>query len=49
VWDGANTHFWDIYEGNPVQKNGRISLSDKPGLGYTLKESAVQKILLERS
>jgi len=49
VWDGANTHFWDIYEGNPVQKNGRISLSNKPGLGYTLKESAVQKILLERN
>ena len=49
VWDGANTHFWDIYEGNPVQKNGHISLSTEPGLGYKLKESAVAKILLERS
>ena len=49
VWDGANTHFWDIYEGNPVQKNGNISLSTEPGLGYKLKESAVAKILLERS
>lgn len=49
VWDGANTHFWDIYEGNPVQKGGHISLSTEPGLGYKLKESAVEKILLERS
>lgn len=46
VWDGPNTHFWDIYDGNPVAKNGRLSLSAQPGIGYSLKESALQKILL---
>jgi L-alanine-DL-glutamate epimerase-like enolase superfamily enzyme len=48
VWDGGNTHFWDLYDGNPVVKNGRISMSDKPGLGYTLKHDVVEKLRLKR-
>jgi L-alanine-DL-glutamate epimerase-like enolase superfamily enzyme len=45
VADGGNTHFWEIFDGNPVvNQHGKISLSTKPGLGYTLKEDVVQKL-----
>ena len=45
-WDGGNTHFWNIFDGNPVHKNGKISMSNEPGLGYVLKEDVVQKLLI---
>ena len=48
VWDGGNTHFWDLYDGNPVVKNGKISMSDKPGIGYTLKHDVVEKLRVKR-
>ena len=48
VWDGGNTHFWDLYDGNPVVKNGKISMSDKPGIGYTLKHDVVDKLRVKR-
>lgn len=46
-WDGGNTHFWNIFDGNPVHKNGKISMSNEPGLGYVLKEDVVQKLLIK--
>lgn len=46
-WDGGNTHFWNIFDGNPVHKNGKISMSNAPGLGYVLKEDVVQKLLIK--
>jgi L-rhamnonate dehydratase len=46
ISQGGYSHFWEIFDGNPVvNQRGKISLSTKPGLGYTLKEDVVQKVL----
>jgi L-alanine-DL-glutamate epimerase-like enolase superfamily enzyme len=44
--EGGYSHFWVLFEGNPVAKNGQLSLSDAPGLGYTLKPEMLKRLAL---
>jgi L-alanine-DL-glutamate epimerase-like enolase superfamily enzyme len=36
-----------LFEGNSIAKNGKISISDKPGLGYTLDKSVLATLALK--
>ena len=45
--EGGYSHFWVLFDGNPVAKNGRLSISDAPGLGYTLNRDVLKKLALK--
>ena len=38
-----SSHYFDVFTGFPRQKNGFVSLSDKPGLGLELNEKEIKK------
>lgn len=37
-----NSMFWNLFSGNPVQQNGRLSLGRTPGLGYSVNEDVAE-------
>jgi L-alanine-DL-glutamate epimerase-like enolase superfamily enzyme len=39
----GNEMFWKIFIGEPVAKDGYVELPDKPGLGLTLNQDAVER------
>jgi L-rhamnonate dehydratase len=43
----SNTLFWHIFDGNPVAKNGSLSLDARPGLGYSLRQDVLERLTLE--
>ncbi|CAB4612201.1 MAG: L-rhamnonate dehydratase [Actinobacteria bacterium] len=47
VSEGGYSHFWNLFEGNPIAKDGKIAISDKPGLGYTLDKSVLATLALK--
>jgi L-alanine-DL-glutamate epimerase-like enolase superfamily enzyme len=47
VSEGGYSHFWNLFEGNPIAKDGKIAISDKPGLGYTLDKNMLATLTLK--
>ena len=47
VSEGGYSHFWNLFEGNPIAKDGKIAISDKPGLGYTLDRNMLATLTLK--
>ena len=47
ISEGGYSHFWNLFEGNPIAKNGKIAISDKPGLGYTLDQKMLATLALK--
>jgi L-alanine-DL-glutamate epimerase-like enolase superfamily enzyme len=47
VSEGGYSHFWNLFEGNPIAKDGKIAISDKPGLGYTLDKKMLATLTLK--
>jgi L-alanine-DL-glutamate epimerase-like enolase superfamily enzyme len=41
----GNTIFYEIFDGNPPVEDGRVRLEPRPGLGYTLKEDQVERMV----
>ena len=46
-WDGGNTHFWQLFGGNPIAKNGKIAIGDAPGLGHTFNQEVFESLILK--
>ena len=47
VSEGGYSHFWNLFEGNLIAKDGKIAISDKPGLGYTLDKNMLATLTLK--
>jgi L-alanine-DL-glutamate epimerase-like enolase superfamily enzyme len=47
ISEGGYSHFWNLFEGNPIAKDGKISIGDKPGLGYTLDKNMLATLTLK--
>ena len=47
VSEGGYSHFWNLFEGHPIAKDGKIAISDKPGLGYTLDHNMLATLSLK--
>ena len=47
VSEGGYSHFWNLFEGNLIAKDGKIAISDKPGLGYTLDRNMLATLTLK--
>ncbi|MDO8210046.1 enolase C-terminal domain-like protein [Conexibacter sp. CPCC 206217] len=42
--DTGNELFWKIFEGAPVARDGFVELGDAPGLGLSIRESALEEL-----
>jgi L-alanine-DL-glutamate epimerase-like enolase superfamily enzyme len=47
ISEGGYSHFWNLFEGNLIAKDGKISIGDKPGLGYTLDKNMLATLTLK--
>jgi len=45
--EGGYSHFWQLFGGNPIAKNGKIAIGDAPGLGHTFNQEVFESLILK--